>query len=223
MGKPDQFLPTRDTLLVRLRQWQDQDSWREFFELYWKLIYTTACRAGLSDAEAQDVVQETIISVSKHLPTFRYNPSIGSFKAWLLRITRCRITDQLRKRMPRNDCRQVPAADDTKRTDAIERLPDPNSVAPGDIWDAEWEKNLMDVAIARVKNKVKPKQFQIFDLYVFKQWPVKVITTRFKIGSAQVYLAKHRVARLIRDEIKQLQRYEASLAHQTAKDQPSIG
>src|SRR5438876_10723498 len=94
----NKLIPTRASLLARLKDWQDQSSWREFFDIYWKLIYGVARKAGLNDAEAQDVVQETMASVAKHMPTFKYDPAVGSFKAWLLKMTRWRITDQLRKR-----------------------------------------------------------------------------------------------------------------------------
>src|SRR5215472_17537912 len=93
-------IATRATLLARLENLQDQASWQEFFDIYWKLIYGVARQAGMSDVEAQDVVQETIISVARHMPTFKYDPAIGSFKGWLLNMTRWRIIGQLRKRGP---------------------------------------------------------------------------------------------------------------------------
>src|SRR6266851_5235672 len=96
----DELLPTRASLLNRLKDWQDQSSWQEFFDTYWKLIYGVARKAGLTDVEAQDVVQETMASVAKHIPTFKYDPAIGSFKAWLLNMTRWRIIAQFRKRQP---------------------------------------------------------------------------------------------------------------------------
>ena len=58
-------IPTRHSLLNRLKDWRDEASWREFFETYWELIYNVARKAGLNDAEAQDVVQETVIAVAK--------------------------------------------------------------------------------------------------------------------------------------------------------------
>src|SRR5688572_2993280 len=92
----EDFIPTRETLLIRLRDWKDDESWRQFFETYWKLIYKATIRAGLSDAEARDVVQETIVDVARKLPDFRYDPEVGSFKGYLLRLTKWRIADQLR-------------------------------------------------------------------------------------------------------------------------------
>src|SRR6266498_1052034 len=94
----DELIPTRATLLQRLKDWQDRSSWQEFFDTYWKLIYGVARKAGLTDAEAQDVVQETLVSVAKHMPTFNYDPALGSFKAWLLNMTRWRMISQFRKR-----------------------------------------------------------------------------------------------------------------------------
>src|SRR5947209_6974351 len=96
----DQFIATRRSLLSRLKNWHDQASWQEFFDTYAKLIYRIAAKAGLKDAEAQDVVQETALVVAKKMPGFKYDPAIGSFKSWLLLITRRRIEKQLKKRMP---------------------------------------------------------------------------------------------------------------------------
>src|SRR3989442_10370158 len=91
-------LQTRWSLIGRLKDMDDQQSWQEFFDAYWKLIYSVALKAGLSDAEAQDVVQETVISVAKKMPEFNADPAAGSFKSWLLTLTRWRIVDQARKR-----------------------------------------------------------------------------------------------------------------------------
>src|SRR5215813_15103282 len=101
MSQSDQSsLATRASLLGRLKNLEDQTSWQEFFDTYWQPIYRLAVKAGLTDSEAQDVVQETIITASKHLPAFRYDPKVCSFKTWLLRLARWRIIDQLRKRLP---------------------------------------------------------------------------------------------------------------------------
>ena len=86
-NSPD-WLPTRRSLL---KDWDDQESWQVFFDDYWKLIYSLAIKAGLNDAEAQDVVQETVLSVCRQMPDFKYDPGIGSFKSWLSLICRRRI------------------------------------------------------------------------------------------------------------------------------------
>ena len=94
---PDDSLPTRASLLNRLRDAGDDASWRIFFDTYWRLLYNVARKSGLTDEDAQDVVQETVIAVARKMPEFRYDPAKGSFKLWLLLITRRRIQDHLRK------------------------------------------------------------------------------------------------------------------------------
>src|SRR5208282_6165191 len=86
------------TLLSRLEDRGDQDSWKDFFDTYWRLIYSVAVKSGLTEAEAQDVVQETIISVAKDIHKFKRDRTLGSFKGWLRNLIRWRIADELRKR-----------------------------------------------------------------------------------------------------------------------------
>src|SRR5215831_9811818 len=113
MSRSDQSsLATRASLLGRLKNLEDEVSWQQFFDTYWQLIYRIAVRSGLTDSEGQDVVQETVITASKHLPAFRYDPKVCSFKTWLLRLARWRIIDQFRKRLPAAQVVEVVAEDD---------------------------------------------------------------------------------------------------------------
>lgn len=200
----DELIPTRRSLLSRLKDWEDQESWRDFFNTYWRLIYGVALKAGLTEAEAQDVVQETVLSVAKKMRDFQYDPSLGSFKGWLLQLTRWRITDRLRKRKP--EFASVPnRADGDPRTATVERQVDPNSLELDAVWDHEWEKNLLAAALARVRRLVSPKQYQIFDLYVLKEWPVARVKQSLGVSRTQVYLAKHRVGYLVKKEVRRLE------------------
>jgi RNA polymerase sigma factor (sigma-70 family) len=200
------FTATRQTLLNRLKNWDDQESWREFFQIYWKLIYSIAFKAGLTEAEAQDAVQETIISVARTMPTFRYEPAKCSFKTWLWHLAQKRIADQFRKRPPLWIAGGSPASTRTTRTSTIERVPDPDSTDLDASWEQEWQKTVFEVALARVRTRVSAEQYQIFDFYVLRNWPAKKITAALGIGAAQVYLAKHRVVRLIKREATLLEK-----------------
>ena len=201
----DELIPTRATLIQRLKNWQDQSSWQDFFDTYWKLIYKVALKGGLSEVEAQEVVQETMISVAKHMPNFKYDPAIGSFKGWLLKMTRWRITDQLRKRGPAAEWPSF--SHDTATGDrAVEKLVDPASQDWNAVWDAEWKRNLFDAAVARVKRRFDPQKYQMFDLYVNKEWAPAKVAGAFGVSIAQVYLAKHRVTEMITEEVRRLEK-----------------
>lgn len=195
---------TRSSLVKRLGNWSDHGSWQDFFDTYWKLIYAVAIKAGLSDAEAQDVVQETVVAVAKQMREGGYDRARSSFKNWLCLITRRRIIDHFRRRTKLRS-RSLAGPDDTTRTDSIARVPDPASLELDSVWDEEWRKNLVDAAIERVKEKVTPKQFQIFDLSVLKELPVREVTKLLKVNAAQVYLARHRISALVKQEVSRLE------------------
>ncbi len=199
----DELIPTRATLIQRLKNWQDQSSWQEFFDTYWKLIYGVALKGGLTAAEAQDVVQETMVSVAKHMPSFKYDPALGSFKTWLLNMTRWRITDQLRKRGP--FAASHLAEDTATGTRTVDKVVDPASQDLDVLWNTEWEKNLLDAAMAKVKRRLDPQKYQMFDLYVNKEWAPEKVAATFGVSVDQVYLAKHRTMELIKEEVKKLE------------------
>ena len=72
--KPDApLLETRSSLIQRLKATINGQSWEEFFQTYWQLIYNVARRSGLSEADSQDVVQETILKVHNSMEKFEYN------------------------------------------------------------------------------------------------------------------------------------------------------
>jgi len=201
----DELIPTRATLLQRLRNWQDQSSWQEFFDTYWRLIYGVARKAGMTEVEAQDVVQETMVSVARHMPTFRYNPAIGSFKTWLLNMTRWRIVDQMRKRQP-SQPHHASAGGTATGTATIEKVVDPASPDMDNLWNTEWERTLLDAAIDKVRVRLDPQKYQIFDFYVNKDWAPDKVAEAFGIPVGQVYQAKHRVTEMIKDEVKRLEK-----------------
>lgn len=193
---------TRQSLLSRLRQWDDQESWQVFFERYWKLIYSTAIRAGLSHPDAEDIVQETMFSVAKNMPGFKYNGERGSFRSWLLRVTYRRITDHTRKRT--TECLSLP--DNTTGAADVQTAPSICPVDPGfeSMWNEEWESNIVHAAMSITKRRVDSKAYQIYDLHVIKGWPVSRVTGSMKVSRARVYLAKHRVGKVLQEVIASL-------------------
>ena len=202
---PHDLIPTQKSLLLRLRDWNDQTGWKAFFDTYWRLIYAVARHAGLSDAEAQDVVQETVIAVAKQMPEFKYDPAIGSFKGWLLQLTRWRIQDQLRKKQYQKDGRRL-QKEERLGTSLLEAQPDPASLNWEHKWDEEWQKNLLETALERVKARTKSQTYQVFYFHVCKRMPARVVADRLGVKLAHVYYAKLIVSRSLQREIQKLER-----------------
>jgi RNA polymerase sigma-70 factor (ECF subfamily) len=198
-----ELLPTRVSLLERMKDWQNQASWQQFFDTYWKLIYGVARQANLSDAEAQDVVQDVLLHVAKQMPGFKYDPAVGSFKGWLLTKTRWCVIEQWRRRGRIATPRQ---GDSTTGTDPVEQMADPSVQPMEEIWEKEWQQNLLEAALARLKRRFDPLKLQIFDFYVRKEFSAEEVAARFSVPIEQVYLAKHRVTEALKEEVERLER-----------------
>jgi RNA polymerase sigma-70 factor (ECF subfamily) len=216
--KPDSDpqLQTRSSLLNRLKVGDDPQSWQEFYRIYGGLIRFFAEKAGLSADEAEEVVQETAIGVARRLPEFVYDPKVCRFRTWLLNLTRWRIQDQIRKRKntekflgrasPDDVPRPVSLSDDTAHTATVERIADPSLPEFGADWDAAYERNFYARALEAVRGRIDGRQFQIFDLYVTKNWPPEEVARTLGISIARVYLTKHRISATIKKEIRRLER-----------------
>ncbi len=202
----DAYERTRKSLIERLNDWEDQKSWDDFYKTYWRLIYGVAVKSGLKNEEAFDAVQETIICIAKQQKEGKYDPNKGSFKAWLMNMSRWRIADQFRKRKKDNALVDCHGLDDSIRTAVIDRFEDQNGPEIERIWEAEWNKSITDRGLAKVKGKVSPKQFQIFDCYVVQGWSVDKVKKELGVSIAQVYLAKHRIGSILKKEIQKLEK-----------------
>ena len=188
-------LATRSSLLLRLRDLGDERSWREFFDLYWMLLYNVARKAGFGVEDAEDVTQQTVTKVSQKMPGFVYDREKGSYKAWLMTVLRSRMADHARK-----NGRRVPTV-----SLEYEGLP---AVRGRDefkqLWNNEWSKRMVSLALERVKRRVGPKQFQIFHAYMMQEWTMREVTETLGVSNRQVYMAKYRVGEKFEEELVRL-------------------
>ena len=100
----------------------------------------------------------------------------------------------------------VSADDPDSDVTIMDKLEDPASEILDKLWETQWEENLLDVAKTRVKRRVEPRLFQIYDLSVRKEWPPAKVAAALEVPIAQVYLAKHRVADFIMEELRRIEK-----------------
>ena len=161
-----------------------------------------------------------VIGVARKMPEFRCDPAAGSFKAWLLKVTRCRIVDQFRKRQAWSN-KQSPRssgspggtaprseANGTARTATIERVPDPAGYDLDAAWEGEWQQNLTDRALAQVKRLADPEQFQMFDLHVRLGLPAREVAQKLEVSVPRVYFAKYKIFRMLKRQVQRLEQQE---------------
>lgn len=202
----DSLLPTRQSLLSRLRDWEDHTGWREFFDTYWRLIYNVARKAGLADAEAQDVVQTTFIYLARRMPNFRYDRQRGSFKSWLRVVTRSRILVYWRTQKAGEPFVREPLPDTDEGPDPAHTVPDPTGDPLDQLWQREWEENLMATAFRRLRARVSSQQLLIYRLAMNGELPLSQVAKKLGVSMTQIYLARHRVGKLFKAELLRLRR-----------------
>jgi RNA polymerase sigma factor (sigma-70 family) len=201
----DERVQTSWTLVGRIKNVQDQESWTRFYDLYKGLILGVSMKAGLAKEEAEDVLQATMASVTKNIGQFEANPGPGPFSAWLLQLTRWRIQDQIDKRLPRGSGQgNAPTA--TGVTPTVERVPDPRTIDLEALCDAEWKQRLMQQALRELQLQVKAEHYQVFHLVELEQKPIAEVAAALGRSRAQIYLVKHRVSLALKRILKRLQK-----------------
>lgn len=198
------WLPTRHTLIARLRNLEDKKSWADFFDLYGRLIFAVARGQGLSHQEAEDVVQEVVISVARKIDRFKPGREHGSFKAWLGRLIRWRIVDQVRRRATELRAADLqgpsPGTAGDSTTSLLARVPAPTEDGFQRQWDTEWATEVEKRAMAKLKKRVQPIHYQIYQQHVMIGRSADEVAKAFGVPVARVYLIKSRLNQVLRKE-----------------------
>ena len=184
---------TRASLLIRLRDQQDDAAWRQFVDLYTPVVYGYARKQGLQDADAADLSQEVLSTVARAIGDLEYDPRRGAFRNWLFTLVRRKLSNWRRAQRSRPDRNASAAADG-----ALEQCPAADEQDA--VWEEEWEQRLFAWACARVRPQVSDHTWQAFWRTAIEGQPGKRVATELGLSVAAVYNARSR----IRARLKQL-------------------
>jgi RNA polymerase sigma-70 factor (ECF subfamily) len=190
---------TRPSLLLRIRDGQDRQSWAEFVEVYAPLVYGFAHKQGLQDADAADLTQEVLYTVSVAIGRLDYDPGRGSFRGWLFTVVRNRLRNFLERQRRQN--RGVGGTSAQNALDALAGREGEQS----SLWERDYEGRLFACAVERVRDGLQPATWQAFWLTAVEGRRGKEVAERLGMTAAAVYLAKRRVTARLREEIGRLQ------------------
>ncbi len=209
---------TRASFVDRLRDWRQQTTWGEFLSRYGRMVHRVALRAGLRPHEADEVVQETALSVARAMPQFVYEPGRCSFEGWVRRMARLRISDQIRRRGREDRVGAVDglecdgagvghgfegeAGDDPGLAGMELAAPDPTDAG----WQEEWKRMVLERALERVRLAVSPEHYQIFHLAVLEERAGVDVARMLDVSLAKVYVVRHRLLARLHREVKQARR-----------------
>jgi RNA polymerase sigma factor (sigma-70 family) len=194
MGETPQ---TRVSLLLRLRDSQDDRAWEEFVELYAPLIHGFICKHGLQEADAADVMQEVFRAVARAIKRFDYNAQRGSFRGWLFTVVRNKLRTFLARR--KRECR---GSGDSEVQKLLSKVPSPQEDTT-ELWELECERRRFDWAAERARSEVHDSTWQAFWRTAIEGQSGQQVAEALGIQVASVYVAKGRVMARIKEHIKQ--------------------
>jgi len=179
----------RCTLLARIKDPKDSDAWRQFERLYSPLLYRYARGRGLARHDAEEVRDQCLEVIVRKIGEFEYDRHKGGFKNWLFRMVSHKVTDLHRKR------REVHA--DSKD---LRALVDPEPT-PDELWEQTWQYEHLKFGVEQVRNEVAERDFQAFRMLVTDECSVAEVCRRLDLNPNQVYKAKARVLRRVREQL----------------------
>lgn len=194
------MIDTNETLLERLKIDDAHEAWREFYQLYWGAILRYARKLGLNETQAQDVLQETMVTLMRILPAFIYDRNKGRFRNFLLTIVHRkslavhrrvrRATEVPWEEMTGSESTAPFAADHVLGSEALDR----------------WREALCEEAILRLREdtSLAANTFAVFEAYVLERQPVAAVAAEFGLKENAIYQIKNRLLRRLQSEVARL-------------------
>lgn len=190
---------TRASLLVRLRDGDDADAWHEFVRLYAPVIYGFARKRGLQDADAADLMQDVLRSVSRTVHRLEYDPVRGTFRGWLFTVTRNKVFNFMESRSRREQ-----GSGDSRNQQRLEQHAGPDGTLSA-AWEADYQRALAARAMENVKGEFQAATWDAFLLTAVEGLAPAQISARVGLSVGAIYVAKSRVIARLRQEIERLQ------------------
>ena len=180
--------PTRSTLIRDLRNPEIQErAWFEFQANYAGLIRGFAVKIGVQPDDLDDVLQEVLLNVFKHIADFQHQRGKCSFRTWLLNAVKWRVLDRQRRTAR-------PTVDSSLIAAAVESA-----------WDDEWKAYILRLAIRQLRASLPPMQFQVFEMVELNLLGKGEVAGRLGVSVAQIYLINHRVRKKLKQICRQLE------------------
>ena len=189
---------TRPSLLVRLRDAQDDEAWRQFVEVYAPLIYGFARQQGLQDADAADLTQDALRVVSEAIKQLEYDPRRGSFRSWLFTVVRNQLF-----RLRARQARPGRGSGDSAAQEQLKEVPSADNDSA--LWDEEYRRRQFVWAAERVRPQVQESTWLAFWRTAVEGESGQAVAAALGMTVAAVYLAKSRVMARLKEQIRLLQ------------------
>ncbi len=190
---------TRETLLNKIKNKQDDKAWEDFTFYYRDYIYNIIIRMNVKHHDAEEIVQDVILKAWNKLPEFVYDASKGRFRGWLCRVTGNAVKDFFRKK--KQNVTNLSKQELTEQSNYLDRinLPEIKKIA-----EQEWKSYISKMAWENIENVFEEKVKKCFIMLTEGKNP-KSICKNLGIAQGTVYVYKQRVVEKLQSEIIRLE------------------
>ena len=192
---------TRASLLVQIRDGANHAAWQEFVNLYGPVVYGFARKRGLQDADAADLMQDVLRSISSAIGRLDYDRKQGTFRGWLFTITRNKVFNFLSARRIRP---QAVGDSATNRLLAEE----PSGGDDSEAWELEYQRRLAARAMERVKGEFQENTWRAFWLTAVEGAAAGDAARQVGMSPGAIYVAKSRVLARLKEEVEAMRQQE---------------
>jgi RNA polymerase sigma-70 factor, ECF subfamily len=179
---------TSTELLESLRQPGNESAWRRFCARYESMLLAFARAGGLREADACDVVQDTLLVFVERFRAGEYDRAQGRLRTWLKGI----MFNKLREARRRNARAERQVVADSNTTAFLDRVPDAQE-SWEEVFEREWQQAILADCLRAVREHVDAKTFEAFRLYALEDWPPARVAAHLDMDRGMVYVSKSRV------------------------------
>jgi RNA polymerase sigma factor (sigma-70 family) len=193
---------TRDTLMIRLKDPENVSAWDEFVAIYRPVIVRIARSRGLQHADADDLAQQVLLSVSQKIPQWSNDPERARFRTWLGRVVRNAALSALSRRTPDRGTGGTSALllINGKAADTCEDT---------EVFDLEARREAFRRASDQIREEFQPTTWEAFWLTAVEGLDAAEAGRRTGKTVGAVYVSRSRVMARLQQKVRQLVNQEA--------------
>ncbi len=198
---------TRNSLILRIRDRDDAEAWREFVSIYEPVIYTTALHRGLQHADASELVQRVLLAVARAVDRFQPDSDRARFRTWLYRITHNEFCKQYAASQKHT------ASGDSNVLEQLSNLP---SKSDDEHFVIQYRRSVFRWAANRVRRSVRPSTWEAFQRTTVDGVAPEDVADELGLSIGAVYVARSRVMARLRTEAGN---YDAANNNEESRDE----
>lgn len=194
-----EFPETNPSLIARVKDLGDGASWVEFLGIYQPVVYRMARRRHLQDADAQDVMQQVFLSISRSIERWEAGDGQPPFRAWLTTIARNAITKALARR-PLDR-----ATGTTSAADILENEPAVEATASEILGEARQE--IIRWATEQIRSEFSEEIWHIFQQTAIQGVPIADVAKSSGRSTGSIYVARFRIIARLKEKIQEVSQH----------------